>query len=64
MSDGLGIKPVIHAEVAINRATSSCCDAKLHLAAVVGNEHRYQCTRCWQPCERVMSDPERMTING
>jgi len=63
------VRPVITATLAQQKASSSCHGAKLNLARVlepgeVPGDGDWLCRECGQPCERVMSDPEEVTLHG
>ena len=61
VADLLVIDPVFRAEAQIRRASSSCCGAKLNPGA---GPETFTCRECGQACERVMSEPEEVTIRG
>ena len=57
----LHLKPVITGTAEIRRASSACYGAKLN----PGTEpETFTCRECGKPCERVMSEPEVVTLHG
>lgn len=62
MSDGLVVQPKVEVTLAKRTASSSCCAAKLDVGP--GGPGTFACRGCGQPCERVLSDPEEVTLHG
>lgn len=59
----LEVKPVLAGTAEVRRASSSCHGAKLGLAPGHTSENpAYTCRDCGQPCERVLSEPERIDL--
>ena len=61
MPDSLSVEPVFEVVAEVRRASSACCGAKLSLGDGPG---MFACRGCGQPCERVMSGPEEVTLHG
>lgn len=61
MADGLAIQPRIEGTGQVRRAASDCCGAKLNPGEQPGT---FTCRECGQPCDRVMSAPEEVTLHG
>ena len=61
MTDSLIIRPRFRAEGLVRRASSGCCGAKLSPGGTPGT---FTCRGCGQPCERVLSAPEEVTLHG
>lgn len=59
--DGLAVRPVLTAVLAHRTASSACCGAKLNPGPALGT---FACRSCGQPCERVMSAPQEITVTG
>lgn len=64
MADGLAIQPRIEGTGQVRRASSGCCGAKLNVAGEPGETQHWTCRECGQPCDRVMSAPEEVTLHG
>jgi hypothetical protein len=72
VSEKLTIQPVIRGEGEIRRASSSCHGARLDIAGrsrddaipLDENAVTWLCRECGQECERVLSEPEKVTFNG
>lgn len=58
----LAVQPEFRATLAIRKASSSCCGAKLRVAG--DTTQHYECVACDQPCDRVLSEPEEVTLHG
>jgi hypothetical protein len=71
MSDNLVIRPVVSASGEIRRASSSCCGAKLSAAGrsrgdsiPLDGAPGWLCRECGQQCSLVLSEPEKVILNG
>lgn len=68
--DGITIRPVIRADGEVRRATSACHGAKLDVLqdVIPGAEMpaamTWLCRECGEPCERVMSEPEKVVFTS
>jgi len=62
MSDSLTVQPVFEVTAEVRRASSACCGSKLNVSGNV--TQYYVCRGCGQPCERVLSGPEEVTLHG
>jgi rubrerythrin len=65
MTDGIMVRPVIRAEGEVRRASSSCHGAKLDaLRSFLSGEPviTWLCQECGRPCERAMSEPEKVVL--
>ena len=61
MPDALAVRPQFEVRAQVRRASSACCGAKLNPGAA---PESFTCRACGQPCERVMSGPEEVTLRG
>jgi predicted RNA-binding Zn-ribbon protein involved in translation (DUF1610 family) len=61
VTDNLIIESRIQAVLAKRTASSSCCGAKLSPGA---KPQAFTCGTCGNPCERVLSGPEKVVFNG
>jgi hypothetical protein len=64
MADALAIKPKFRATVAVRRASSDCCGAKLAVSTADEGTQSWECRGCGQPCDRVLSDAGEVTAGG
>jgi hypothetical protein len=63
VGDALVVRPEFRAVLAHRVASSDCCGAKLDaVAADFGPA--FTCRGCGEPCERVLSEPEEVTVHG
>jgi hypothetical protein len=61
MPDSLIVRPVVTVTAAKRTASSSCCGAKLDPGET---PRTFTCRDCGKPCERILSDPEEVTLHG
>lgn len=61
MGDALEVRPVLTGTAEVRKASSGCCGAKLY----PGEEPAtFVCRACGRPCERVLGEPEEVTLHG
>jgi len=60
-ADSLTVQPVFEVTAEVRRASSACCGAKLNPGDA---PESFTCRGCGQPCERVLSGPEEVTLHG
>lgn len=61
MSDDLAVQPRLEGTAEFRRASSSCCGEKLNPGGEPGT---FTCRGCGQPCDRVMGDPQEVSLHG
>jgi hypothetical protein len=61
VSENLSVRPELTAVLQHRKASSDCHAAPLGYGAEEGT---YTCTRCGQPCGRVLGPPAEVTAHG